>query len=349
MSTKLTYLILAILILTGSLFAQGVDPGTENLTHSWTFNDGTANDYVGGANGTLMGGENGPAEIWEGSLFTSYPDQWMEMPADQIAINTYDEVTIATWFYSVENANTGYAMLTFFGDTLNSDLGINYYFITPARGNDSSRAAIGCGPPNTNSPWVYESYASGPEYDDGELHHYVSTLTNDSITLYIDGILADITPLDTNNSIDRISPKFAYLSKGGYGVDPTWMGEIVEFNIYNKALSPEEVLFLFNQGAIPTSVEKEMTTHPEGYRLSQNYPNPFNPSTTISFSIPTQSFVSLKVFDSIGNEVATLVNGELSAGNYTKQWNPDHIPSGVYFYRMQAEKFTTTKKLVFIR
>ena len=342
MSTKLTYLILAILIWTGSLFAQGVDPGTANLTHSWTFDDGTANDYVGGANGTLMGG----AEIWEGSLFTSYPGQWMEMPADQIAINTYNEVTIAIWFYSVEAANTEYTMLACFGDTLNG-VGVNYYFFTPARGDNKSRAAISCNV-LTNSPWSGESGADGPEYDDGELHHMVSTLTNDTITLYIDGDLQASTPLATNNSIAGISSKFAFLAKSSYSGDSTWMGEILEFNIYNKALSAEEVLFLFNEGAT-TSVKKEITTHPEEYRLSQNYPNPFNPSTTISFSIPTQSFVSLKVFDSIGNEVATLVNGELSAGNYTKQWNPDHIPSGVYFYRLQAEKFTTTKKLVFIR
>ena len=88
---------------------------------------------------------------------------------------------------------------------------------------------------------------------------------------------------------------------------------------------------------------------PNEYGLLQNYPNPFNPSTTISFSIPINSFVSLKVFDSIGSEVATIVNGELSAGNYTRQWNPTHIPSGVYFYRLQAGKFTITKKLVYIR
>jgi hypothetical protein len=321
MSKKLTYLIPAILILTGRLFAQGVDPGTANLTHSWTFDDGTANDYVGDANGTLMGG----AEIWEGSLFTSYPGQWMEMPADQIAINTYNEVTIAIWFYSVEAANTEYTMLACFGDTLNG-LGVNYYFFTPARGDDKSRAAISCNV-LTSSPWSGESGADGPEYDDGELHHMVSTLTNDTITLYIDGDLQANTPLDTNNSIAGISSKFAFLAKSNYSGDSTWMGEILEFNIYNRALS----------------------THPEGYHLSQNYPNPFNPSTAISFSIPIQSVVSLKVFNSIGTEVATLVNGELSAGNYTKQWNPDHIPSGVYFYRLQAGEFTTTKKLVFIR
>jgi len=344
MGTKLNYLLPLVLILAGSLFAQ-VDPGTANLTHSWTFNDGTANDYVGGANGTLIGG----AEIWEGSLFTVYPDQWMEMPADQIAINTYSEVTIATWFYSVEEANTGYTMLAFLGDTLNSNLGINYYSITPARGDDMSRAAIGCGPANTSSPWTYESNANGPELDDGELHHMVSTLTNDSITLYIDGELMESTPLDTNNSIARISPAFAYLSKGGYGVDPTWMGEILEFDIYNKALSSEEVLFLFNKGASTTSVEKEMTIFPEEYRLLQNYPNPFNPTTNIYFELKNSSKVNLKVYDIYGREIITLINEMKPAGQHNVQFDGTNLNSGAYMYRIAIGNEVFSKKMMLLK
>jgi hypothetical protein len=344
MYKKLNYILpfVSMLIMIANLNAQ-VDPGTENLTHSWTFNDGTANDYVGGANGTVMG----DALIDGGSLFTVYPDQWMEMPAGQIAINTYNEVTIEAWFIPVENANTGYTMLANFGNTVNS-VGVNYFFFTVARGDNKSRAAISCGVV-TSSPWTGESGADGPEFDDGQLHHIVSTLNATDITLYIDGELKASTPLDTNNSIANISPAYAYLAKSGYTGDATWMGEILEFNIYNKALSSEEVLFLFNKGASTTGVEQEITTLPKEYRLFQNYPNPFNPSTIISFSIPIKSFVSLKVFDSIGSEVATIVNGELPAGIYTRQWTPTNISSGVYFYCLHAGKFAISKKLVFIR
>ena len=96
---------------------------------------------------------------------------------------------------------------------------------------------------------------------------------------------------------------------------------------------------------------KEMTnrTIPKAFTLFQNYPNPFNPSTNISFNIPRRSFVSLKVFDLIGREVATLVSEELSIGSYTQQWNASGIPSGVYFYRLHAGSFTETKKLVLLR
>ena len=83
--------------------------------------------------------------------------------------------------------------------------------------------------------------------------------------------------------------------------------------------------------------------------LSQNYPNPFNPSTTVSFSIPFKSVISLKVFDLLGKEVATIYSGELSPGNYTRQWNASDLTSGVYFYRIQAGSFSQTKKLVLLK
>lgn len=96
---------------------------------------------------------------------------------------------------------------------------------------------------------------------------------------------------------------------------------------------------------------------PGHFDLSQNYPNPFNPSTTISFALPAQSFVSIKVFDLIGREVITLVSEELVAGNYSRQWNATGIPSGIYFYRFvanarpsgQASTFIGTKKLVLLK
>jgi hypothetical protein len=85
------------------------------------------------------------------------------------------------------------------------------------------------------------------------------------------------------------------------------------------------------------------------FDLCQNYPNPFNPSTIISFNLPLKSFVTLKIFDIVGREVATLINEELSAGNHSHQWNATNASSGIYFYRLQAGSFTLTKKLVLLR
>jgi hypothetical protein len=114
--------------------------------------------------------------------------------------------------------------------------------------------------------------------------------------------------------------------------------------------------------AIPVDVKKE-TTIPSSFSLSQNYPNPFNPSTTISYSIPVETpgssrtslqHVTLKVFDLLGREVATLVDEFKQAGNYQVQFSVKtgyipSLPSGIYFYRLQAGDYSETKKMLLLK
>jgi hypothetical protein len=88
---------------------------------------------------------------------------------------------------------------------------------------------------------------------------------------------------------------------------------------------------------------------PRGFLLSQNYPNPFNPSTVINYQLASAGKVSLKVYDLLGREVATLVNGMKAAGNYSATLNAGNLPSGVYFYRLQTGSFNSTKKLVLLK
>jgi hypothetical protein len=98
-----------------------------------------------------------------------------------------------------------------------------------------------------------------------------------------------------------------------------------------------------------TSVEVAAVGTPKTFSLLQNYPNPFNPTTTISFNLSSRSFVSLKVFDLSGREVATIVSEEISAGNYSRQWNATNMPSGIYFYQLHSGNYSGTKKLVLLR
>jgi hypothetical protein len=100
---------------------------------------------------------------------------------------------------------------------------------------------------------------------------------------------------------------------------------------------------------ITTDVEEYHASLPEGYSLEQNYPNPFNPSTRIEFSIPRAEYVTLKVYDVLGREVAVLANSALTPGNYKVIFNRNDLASGVYFYRIQAGEFVQTKKLVLQR
>lgn len=90
---------------------------------------------------------------------------------------------------------------------------------------------------------------------------------------------------------------------------------------------------------------------PEKFTVEQNYPNPFNPSTTIGFSIPQNAFVSLKVYNVSGKEIATLVNSQKTAGNYSVNFNADtyNLSSGIYFYKISAGNYTEVKKLTLIK
>ncbi len=108
-----------------------------------------------------------------------------------------------------------------------------------------------------------------------------------------------------------------------------------------------------------TSVNENTNLNPQNFKLEQNYPNPFNPSTKIQYEVSSRQFVSLKVYDVLGNEVATLINEEKSVGTYEVEfsaiggsasggdaWN---LPSGVYFYRIKAGSYIKTKKMVLLK
>ncbi len=88
---------------------------------------------------------------------------------------------------------------------------------------------------------------------------------------------------------------------------------------------------------------------PTDYALSQNYPNPFNPVTSIRFAVPRTGRVVLTLYDVLGQEQATLVDGEFSAGTYTVSWDASKVASGVYFCRMRAGDFMATKRMLLVR
>ncbi len=101
-------------------------------------------------------------------------------------------------------------------------------------------------------------------------------------------------------------------------------------------------------GGDPVGLANELTK-PIQFSLEQNYPNPFNPYTTISFLITEASFISLKVFNSLGEEIETLIAEELSAGKYKYDWNADELTSGIYFYKLQSKNSIETKKMILLK
>jgi len=105
------------------------------------------------------------------------------------------------------------------------------------------------------------------------------------------------------------------------------------------------------EDALITGIERERDQLPNDFCLSQNYPNPFNPETTISYSIPRGEHVTLKVYDLLGREVATLVDEFKQAGTYNSQFfiRNYKLPSGVYFYRLQAGSYNEAKKMIILK
>jgi Secretion system C-terminal sorting domain len=126
-----------------------------------------------------------------------------------------------------------------------------------------------------------------------------------------------------------------------YGASVAWAG----------TFNGEEDVYYGRISQMPVAIDDEQDESeiPGRFFLSQNYPNPFNPSTKISYSIPEISFVTLKVYDILGNEIATLVSGEKPAGNYEVEFKAENNTSGIYFYSLTSGAFTETKKMILLR
>ncbi len=102
-------------------------------------------------------------------------------------------------------------------------------------------------------------------------------------------------------------------------------------------------------GPTPSAVTTVQSGKPKQFALEQNFPNPFNPSTVINYKLPANGKVTLKIYNTIGGEVATLVNEEKAAGTYSATFNASALPSGVYFYQFKAGNYSFTKKLVLMK
>lgn len=232
-----------------------VDPGTANLKHQWTFDDGTATDHIGNITGTIMGN----AKLVNKG-FNTTTNGYMSFPAAQIGINSYPEITTEIWCTSDAGKNTGWTMLSYFGGSTGGN-GNNCTFVSIARAVDGSMVAL-----ETAGFW---DGVSGPEYDDGRLHHFVSTINSQTVKFYIDGALIAVDTITAGNSIANISPTLALLGKGGWSADPNWLGIFHKYSLYDKALNEQEVLYLYQQGAESQAVISATIT---SLSLDTDYP-----------------------------------------------------------------------------
>ncbi|HEX3073161.1 MAG TPA: T9SS type A sorting domain-containing protein [Ignavibacteriales bacterium] len=132
--------------------------------------------------------------------------------------------------------------------------------------------------------------------------------------------------------------------KDSYSMDFSPDGQIL-------AIADDQYIALWNFKKISDqiSVVNEQPEHPEHYSLNQNYPNPFNPSTNISFSLAKQTRVRLNVYNMLGQQVARLLDEELSGGEHLAKFSGENLPSGIYIYRLETEDFAESKKMILLK
>ena len=194
---------------------------------------------------------------------------------------------------------------------------------------------------------------------------YVQAINSENFTIQESNntVILTLNDIPTNGDLDLKLPKRAWVenpenvySSMNIGSESTKLSfvnsENSNFKIVVHEAKKEEISIsgtINAQSSIVLTSKTEGKTTPAFFKLDQNYPNPFNPSTTISYQLPSSSFVNLKVYDVLGKEVATLVNKEKSTGNYEVKFNASYLPSGVYVYKITTTNFSQTRKMLLVK
>jgi len=141
-----------------------------------------------------------------------------------------------------------------------------------------------------------------------------------------------------------------YSIRNGNKIYISYKVKAVDSSSKKSVFTPSSKAFAVNGGIEKTTLEENVTNvNPTKYMLYSNYPNPFNPSTQISYQIPKNSFVSLVIYNSLGQEITKLVNRYQSSGKYTVEFNAKILPSGLYVYKLNAGEFISVKKMILIK
>jgi hypothetical protein len=174
-------------------------------------------------------------------------------------------------------------------------------------------------------------------------------VTNDFNCLSADFVTLDTTGVRNPRKADGSLPEiqFMHLRPGSRLID-AGTSDSVTTAVGLVYTPPKPDLGCFEYGAI-LGVKDNNTTLPNTFSLSQNYPNPFNPTTIISYQLSVSGMVTLKVYNILGQEVATLVNSEKAAGEYKVSFNASNLPSGIYLYQLRAGNFVETKKMMLMK
>jgi hypothetical protein len=330
--------------------------------------------------GSVNGGVSWPSTIYLSS--TGARCRWYMSPGDTLSINYMSPVLADTLTSTIRNVKYRestpgtLSIVGTFGNVEPSTAPKSEYQSVYFRGNiwlfytSGSTGAIDiyCRL-STNAGTSYSSpflVAGNPNTDEYwfDVKHYTSGTGGIDFAYYSDSLQAG----SPNNNTDKMLYVFANLSTPSTfstpaqfsGHAPGWSARgyipaMVE--LYNTSdvgvawvgLDGSNMRVYWDRYLAVVGVPKNQNEVASSFVLGQNYPNPFNPSTKIEFTLPKDEFVSIKVYDLLGREVAVLVSKNLKQGTYEVQFDASRLSSGVYFYRMDAGNFTGTKKMLLIK
>jgi hypothetical protein len=321
---------------------------TEGLVAYYPFN-GNANDESGNGNhGEIFGATLTSSKFGEPDSAYSFDgvDDYISAAADSLP--TGDRTT-SIWFYTDSSFIPRHRTLLGFGG---GNCGESWF-------QTINEVVYGMsGHCDRNN--IFHYYSQEPV---GEWFHWVMTARNDSTKIYFNGeekessdnFFTDTVVLDRVLILGGCTDGFGPYQDGNVTY---WNGKLDEVRIYDRVLSEEEILELYNFD--PTGIEdfNERVSVPRGFSLSQNYPNPFNPSTTISFDIPETASVNqstnLTIYTIRGKRVKELVNSDLVPGTHKIHWNGrndrgESVSSGIYLYTLKAGSVIFTRKMTVLK
>lgn len=302
--------------------------------------DTDTEDIIGGFHGTMSAG---------GVSFVDDATRGMVMLLDGIEgyvtlplglLDYVEDVTITCWFNWAGGAI--WQRVYSFGNAMPN---VRTLYLCPRDGwaGNNLHVTLGGQPPDTS--FIWKDFT--PDTIETNTWYFTALiLKGDSLKFYVNDELW-VNEGDVLVDPEDLTPDSAnWIGKSHWDADSTFNGMIDDVRFYSEALTPEEVIALYES----TTDIKVPNNIVQNFILNQNYPNPFNPTTKISYSIPKAGFVTFKIFDLLGKEICTLVNEFQGADTYNVNFDASDMASGIYIYQLNVNnEFIKTKRMVLLR
>ena len=235
-----------------------------------------------------------------------------------------------------------------FFEILNSygtDPAFKYEIVTTSYFNEKVNSVTG-----ENYDWFFDQWVYGPNHPVYQNEYTITSAGSDfSVELNIKQVQQNagffIMPVEIKiEFFDATDTTFTVLNNVNNQV---YNFQFVKAPV-ELTFDPDRNIVLKTANTVLVSVDKNESV-PIEFSLEQNYPNPFNPSTTIEFQLPEREFVTLKVYDVMGNEIAEILKGGVEAGTHSAKFNASSLASGIYFYQLTTGRYTDTKKFILLK